>query len=89
MTYLRHVVLLIGVPLAFAVILWLHPMVGDWEGLQDVATRFQLVHVAMVLAIPLLAVAIHSMLSGLRGRRRLGRVALSRAAARTPARRAA
>src|ERR1051325_5756216 len=51
-------------------------MISDWEGLQDVTT-FQLVHVAMVLAIPLLAVAIHNLLSGLRGRAAaIGRVAL-------------
>ena len=77
MTIRRHAALLIGVPLAFAVILSLHPMVGDWEGLQDVTTRFQIVHVAMVLAIPLLAVAVHALLGGRRGRAAaVGRVAL-------------
>jgi hypothetical protein len=76
MSILRHA-LLVGVPLAFAVILSLHPMISDWEGLQDVTTRFQIVHVAMVLAIPLLAVGIHSLLGGLRGRAAaVGRVAL-------------
>ena len=76
MTILRHV-LLVGVPLAFAVILSLHPMISDWEGLQDVTARFQIVHVAMVLALPLLAVGIHNLLGGLRGRAAaVGRVAL-------------
>ena len=55
MTSLRHAALLIGVPLAFSVLLWFHPMVGDYEGLRDVTTRFQVVHVGMVLALPLLA----------------------------------
>ncbi len=77
MTTLRQGVLLIGVPLAFAVLLWFHPMIGDYEGLRDVTTRFQVVHVAMVLAIPLLAVGLHYMLGGLRGRAAaVGRVAL-------------
>jgi hypothetical protein len=76
MTILRHAVL-IGVPLAFSVLLWFHPMISDYEGLRDVTTRFQVVHVGMVLAIPLLAVAIHSLLDGLRGRAvAVGRVAL-------------
>ena len=76
MSILRHA-LLVGVPLAFALILSLHPMISDWEGLQDVTTRFQIVHVAMVLAIPLLAVGIHNLLGGLRGRAAaVGRVAL-------------
>ena len=49
MTILRRA-LLIGVPLAFSVLLWFHPMIGDYEGLRDVTTRFQVVHVGMVLA---------------------------------------
>jgi hypothetical protein len=60
--------LLLGVPAAFSGLLWLHPMIGDYEGLRDVTTRFQLVHVAMVLTYGLLAVAMHSLLDGLRGR---------------------
>ena len=51
MTIRRHA-LLIGVPLAFSVLLWFHPMVSDYEGLRDVTTRFQIVHVGMVLALP-------------------------------------
>ena len=74
---LRHAALLVGVPLAFAPLLWLHPMVSDYEGLRDVTTRFQVVHVAMVLVLPLLALAMHNLLGGLRGRAAaVGRVAL-------------
>jgi hypothetical protein len=76
MTVVRHA-LLVGVPLAFAVLLCFHPMIGDYEGLRDVTTRFQLVHVGMVLALPLLAVGIHGLLGGLRGRAAaVGRIAL-------------
>ena len=76
MTILRHA-LLLGVPLAFAVLLWFHPMIGDYEGLRDVTARFQIVHVGMVLAIPLLALGIHGLLNGLRGRAAaVGRFAL-------------
>jgi hypothetical protein len=76
MTILRHA-LLIAVPLAFAVLLCFHPMISDYEGLRDVTTRFQLVHVGMVLAVPLLAVGIHGLLDGLRGRAAaIGRIAL-------------
>ena len=77
MTVPRNAALLIAVPLAFAAILTQHPMIGDWEGLRDVTTRFQLVHVAMVLALPLLAVAIYDLLGGLTGRAAaVGRAAL-------------
>jgi hypothetical protein len=65
---IRHAALLIGVPLAFSVLLWLHPMVGDWEGLKDATARFQIVHVGMVLALPLLALGRYLMLDGLDGR---------------------
>jgi hypothetical protein len=77
MTNFRHAALLIGVPLTFSAILWFHPMVGDYDGLRDVTTRFQVVHVAMVLVLPLVAIGMHTLLSGLRGRAaRVGRVAL-------------
>jgi hypothetical protein len=64
----RPAALLFGVPLAFSVLLWLHPMVSDYEGLRDVTTRFQVVHVAMVLVLPLLAAGMYVLLGGLRGR---------------------
>jgi hypothetical protein len=75
-TILRHA-LLIGVPLAFSVLLWFHPMISDYDGLRDVTTRFQIVHVGMVLALPLLAIGIYGLLEGLRGRAAaVGRFAL-------------
>jgi hypothetical protein len=77
MTIHRHAALLIGVPLAFSVLLWFHPMISDYEGLRDVTTRFQIVHVAMVLVLPLLALGLHDLLGGLRGRAAaVGRLAL-------------
>ena len=68
MTTHARAVLLIGIPVAFAGLLWLHPIVGDYEGLKDVTTSFQLVHVAMVLALCLLALGIYVLLNGLPGR---------------------
>ena len=76
MNFLRPATL-IGVPLAFSVLLWFHPMIGDYEGLRDVTTRFQIVHVGMVISLPLLAIAIYGLLDGLRGRAAtVGRFAL-------------
>ena len=59
---------LFTIPLAFAVLLCFHPMVGDYEGLRDVTTRFQIVHVAMVLVLPLVALGMRTLLRGLPGR---------------------
>ena len=76
MRFLRHA-LLIGLPAAFAVLLCFHPMVSDYEGLRDVTSRFQVVHVTMVLVLPLLAVGVREMLAALAGRAAVvGRVAL-------------
>jgi hypothetical protein len=68
MTLPARAALLIGVPVAFSGLLWFHPMVGDYEGLRDVTTRFQVVHVAMVLTFCLLTVGMYVLLDGLRGR---------------------
>ena len=77
MTLPARAALLIGVPVAFSVLLWFHPMIGDYEGLRDVTTRFQVVHVAMVLTFCLLAVGMYVLLDGLRGRAAaVGRIAL-------------
>jgi hypothetical protein len=77
MITLRHAALLVGVPLAFSVLLWFHPLVGDYDGLRDATTRFQVVHVAMVLVLPLLAAGMHLLLGPLRGRAAaVGRLAL-------------
>jgi hypothetical protein len=59
---------LIGAPVAFSALLCLHPMVGDWEGLREATTRFQAVHVGMVLTFCLIAVGMNVLLEGLRGR---------------------
>jgi hypothetical protein len=68
---------LIAIPAAFAVLLWFHPMVGDYEGIRDVTTRFQVVHVAMVLVLPLLALGVYVLLDELPGRAAaVGRIAL-------------
>jgi hypothetical protein len=68
MTNRTHTAVLTGVPLAFAGILTLHPMVSDYEGLSEVTTRFQAVHLAMVLVLPLLAIGLHRLLADLPGR---------------------
>jgi len=59
---------LVSVPAAFALLLWFHPMVGDWQGLRDATTRFQAVHLGMVLALPLLGLGIRALLDGMPGR---------------------
>jgi hypothetical protein len=77
MTIAARAALLIGAPVAFSGLLWFHPMIGDYEDLLDVTTRFQVVHVAMVLTFCLLAVGVHVLLDGLRGRAAaVGRIAL-------------
>jgi len=68
MTTYARAVLLIGVPAAFSVLLWFHPMLSDYDDLAGVATRFQVVHVAMVLTLCLVAVGMYVLLEGLRGR---------------------
>jgi hypothetical protein len=74
---LRRPALLVAVPLAFSVLPWFHPMVSDYDGLRDVTTRFQIVHVAMVLVLPVLAAGAYLLLDGLRRRAAaVGRLAL-------------
>jgi hypothetical protein len=68
MTIHARAALLIGVPVAFSGLLWFHPIIGDYEGLRDVTTRFQVVHVAMVLVFVMLALGIYVLLDGMRGR---------------------
>ena len=65
---LARAALLIGVPVAFAGLLTMHPMLNDYEDLLDVTTRFQVVHVGMVLTFCLVAVGMYGLLDGLRGR---------------------
>ena len=68
MTTRAHAALLIAVPLAFSVLLWFHPMLTDYEDLLGVTTRFQVVHLAMVLVVTLLAVGLHVLLDGVGSR---------------------
>jgi hypothetical protein len=68
MTISPRSAVLIAAPVAFSGLLWIHPMVGDWEGLRDATTRFQAVHVGMVLTFCLIAVGMYLLLDGLRGR---------------------
>lgn len=65
---LARAAFLIGVPIAFAGLLTMHPMISDYEDLLEVTTRFQVVHVGMVLTFCLVAVGMHGLLDGLRGR---------------------
>jgi hypothetical protein len=62
---------LIGVPLAWAVLLLFHPT-GEGETityaeLQDEVTAFLVVHLGMMLFIPLMAVAVYLLLRGIEG----------------------
>ncbi len=68
---------LVAIPVAFAGLLWFHPMVGDYDGLREVTTQFQAVHVGMVLSLVALALGMRVLLDGLQGRAAaVGRVAL-------------
>jgi len=60
--------LLVAVPFCFSGRLWLHPLIGDYDGLRGVTARFQLVHVAMALVIVALATGVYLLLHGLPGR---------------------
>jgi hypothetical protein len=62
--------LIIGVPLAWAVLLLFHPSgEGDevYAELQDDVTRWQVVHVGMLIFIPLFATAVYLLLRGIEG----------------------
>jgi hypothetical protein len=61
---------LIGVPLAWAILLLFHPGgEGDeiYLDVQDDVTRFLVVHIGMMIFIPLMAVAIYLLLRGVEG----------------------
>jgi hypothetical protein len=60
--------LLFAAPAAFSVLLWFHPMIGTYEELRDVTTRFQVVHVGMVLALVTVALGMYVLLERLGGR---------------------
>jgi hypothetical protein len=76
----QEVMFLVGVPLAWAVLLLFHPG-GDpdtiYLDLQDNVTRALVVHIGMTLFIPLFAVAIYLLLRGVEGTAaRVSRIAL-------------
>ena len=61
---------MIGVPLAWAVLLLFHPSgEGDqvYLGVQDEVAEMLAVHVGMMVFIPLIAVAVYLLLRGVRG----------------------
>jgi hypothetical protein len=71
---------MIGVPLAWAVLLLLHPK-GDGDqiylDLQDQVTAALVVHIGMMLFIPLIAIAVYLLLRGVDGTAaRVSRIAL-------------
>jgi hypothetical protein len=62
--------LLVVAPLTVAVVLFWHPAGGEnvFEDVRGDATAWILVHLAMLFAIPLLAIATYLLLDGIRGR---------------------
>jgi hypothetical protein len=77
----REVVFLVGVPLAWVILLLFHPS-GEGEDLyadlQDQVTRMLVVHIGMLLFIPLMAVVVYVLLRGVEGTAaRVSRIALA------------
>ena len=66
----REILFLVGVPLAWAVLLLFHPG-GEgtdiYQDLHDKVTRWMVVHVGMMLFIPLFAAAVYVLLRGIEG----------------------
>jgi hypothetical protein len=69
---LAEVAFLIGVPLAWAVLLWFHPDVPDpdnvYAGLRDEVTTYQIVHFGTLIFIPLMGVALYMLVRDLPGK---------------------
>ena len=62
---------LIGVPLAWAVLLWFHPAVDPdsvYEDLRDQVSTYVIVHVGTLIFIGLMGVALYMLVQGLPGR---------------------
>jgi hypothetical protein len=63
---------LVGVPLAWAVLLWFHPDVPDpdnvYGGLRDEVATYQIVHVGTLIFIGLMGVAIYMLVRDLPGK---------------------
>jgi hypothetical protein len=77
----REVLFLVGVPLAWAILLLFHPG-GEGEDLyrdlQDQVTRMLVVHIGMLIFIPLMAVVVYVLLRGVDGTAALvSRIALA------------
>jgi hypothetical protein len=62
-------VFVVGVPIAWAILLLFHPKVGDpvYESLADDATAFYVVHLGMLLFIGLIAAALYVLVRDLPG----------------------
>jgi hypothetical protein len=74
-----EVAFLIGVPLAWAILLLFHPTgEGDlYPELRDQVARWDIVHIGTMIFIPLMAVAVYVLLRGIEGTAaQLGRIAL-------------
>ena len=67
MTLVLRRLILVGAPLALAVVLWFHPPGGDniYEGLRDDVNAWLFVHTVFLFFIPLLAFAAYLLLNGL------------------------
>ncbi len=75
----REAVFVIGVPIAWAILLLFHPAVGDpvYESLADDASAFFVVHVGMLLFIGLIGAALYILVRDLPGTAaRVSRVAI-------------
>jgi hypothetical protein len=77
----REVMFLVGVPLAWGILLLFHPG-GDgdelYNDLRDQVTRMLVVHIGMLIFIPLIAVVIYVLLRGIEGAAALvSRIALA------------
>jgi hypothetical protein len=75
------IALLVGIPLAWAVLLLFHPTGGGeavtYADVQDQVTAWLVVHIGMMLFIPLMAVAVYLLLRGIEGTAaRISRIAL-------------
>ena len=76
-----EIAFLVGIPLAWAVLLLFHPTGGGeavtYADVQDQVTAWLVVHIGMMLFIPLMAVAVYLLLRGIEGTAaRVSRIAL-------------
>ena len=76
-----EIAFLVGIPLAWALLLLFHPTGGGeavtYADVQDQVTAWLVVHIGMMLFIPLMAVAVYLLLRGIEGTAaRISRIAL-------------